>query len=143
MAFLGNLVKVFPGLASRPLHITGESYAGMYIVSACAHQSGRRPLVTDSRSTAVYLEGILPNGKPARQDREHCNWRRYPHRCCYMGSSSNGRLAFNLVSNSAEQFLGAAEFHRNLPAANRLRPRSVSILQGAVRRLNSPYMTAH
>ncbi|TEB36635.1 alpha/beta-hydrolase [Coprinellus micaceus] len=31
MAFLGNLVKVFPGLASRPLHITGESYAGMYI----------------------------------------------------------------------------------------------------------------
>ena len=33
MEFLRNLVKVFPSLASRPLHITGESYAGMYIVS--------------------------------------------------------------------------------------------------------------
>ncbi|KAJ3509235.1 hypothetical protein NMY22_g16359 [Coprinellus aureogranulatus] len=31
MEFLRNLVKVFPGLASRPLHITGESYAGTYI----------------------------------------------------------------------------------------------------------------
>lgn len=29
--FLDNLVKVFPGLAKRPLHLTGESYAGMYI----------------------------------------------------------------------------------------------------------------
>ncbi|KAJ3505493.1 hypothetical protein NMY22_g17567 [Coprinellus aureogranulatus] len=29
--FLRNLVKVFPSLASRPLHIAGESYAGMYI----------------------------------------------------------------------------------------------------------------
>ncbi|OAX36451.1 alpha/beta-hydrolase [Rhizopogon vinicolor AM-OR11-026] len=29
--FLENLVKVFPGLAKRPLHLMGESYAGMYI----------------------------------------------------------------------------------------------------------------
>jgi carboxypeptidase D len=29
--FLENLVKVFPSLAKRPLHITGESYAGTYI----------------------------------------------------------------------------------------------------------------
>ncbi|CAK5267227.1 unnamed protein product [Mycena citricolor] len=29
--FLGNLVKVFPELAHRPLHLTGESYAGVYI----------------------------------------------------------------------------------------------------------------
>ncbi|CAK5283248.1 unnamed protein product [Mycena citricolor] len=31
MGFLGNLVKVFPELAHRPLHLTGESYAGVYI----------------------------------------------------------------------------------------------------------------
>jgi carboxypeptidase C (cathepsin A) len=31
--FLANLVKVFPSLAKRPLHLTGESYAGTYIVS--------------------------------------------------------------------------------------------------------------
>ncbi|KAF9244678.1 alpha beta-hydrolase [Melanogaster broomeanus] len=31
MGFLENLVKVFPSLARRPLHLTGESYAGMYI----------------------------------------------------------------------------------------------------------------
>ncbi|KAI0798571.1 Alpha/Beta hydrolase protein [Irpex lacteus] len=29
--FLANLVKVFPALKTRPLHLTGESYAGMYI----------------------------------------------------------------------------------------------------------------
>ncbi|KAI0773268.1 Alpha/Beta hydrolase protein [Trametes elegans] len=31
MGFLANLVKVFPSLAKRPLHLTGESYAGVYI----------------------------------------------------------------------------------------------------------------
>ncbi|KAF6761653.1 Alpha/Beta hydrolase protein [Ephemerocybe angulata] len=31
MGFLSNLVKVFPSLKTRPLHLTGESYAGMYI----------------------------------------------------------------------------------------------------------------
>jgi hypothetical protein len=33
LGFLSNLVKVFPSLARRPLYLTGESYAGMYIVS--------------------------------------------------------------------------------------------------------------
>ncbi|KAH9951054.1 alpha/beta-hydrolase [Amylocystis lapponica] len=32
MGFLENLVKVFPSLKSRPLYLTGESYAGTYIV---------------------------------------------------------------------------------------------------------------
>ena len=31
--FLSNLVKVFPSLATRPLVIAGESYAGTWIVS--------------------------------------------------------------------------------------------------------------
>uniref|UniRef100_A0A0W0G8I5 Carboxypeptidase n=1 Tax=Moniliophthora roreri TaxID=221103 RepID=A0A0W0G8I5_MONRR len=31
MGFLGNLVKVFPNLAGRPLYLSGESYAGTYI----------------------------------------------------------------------------------------------------------------
>ena len=31
--FLGNLVKIFPNLATRPLLLTGESYAGTYIVT--------------------------------------------------------------------------------------------------------------
>lgn len=31
--FLENLVKVFPSLKTRPLYLTGESYAGTYIVS--------------------------------------------------------------------------------------------------------------
>ncbi|KIM53415.1 hypothetical protein SCLCIDRAFT_31895 [Scleroderma citrinum Foug A] len=31
MGFLENFVKVFPQLAKRPLYLTGESYAGMYI----------------------------------------------------------------------------------------------------------------
>jgi len=32
--FVSNLVKVFPSLATRPLHLTGESYAGTYIVKS-------------------------------------------------------------------------------------------------------------
>ncbi|KAF8433226.1 alpha/beta-hydrolase [Boletus edulis BED1] len=31
MGFLENFVRVFPNLARRPLHLSGESYAGMYI----------------------------------------------------------------------------------------------------------------
>ena len=34
MGFLENFVKVFPNLATRPLYLTGESYAGTYIVGA-------------------------------------------------------------------------------------------------------------
>lgn len=33
MNFLSNLVKIFPSLKTRPLYLTGESYAGTYIVS--------------------------------------------------------------------------------------------------------------
>lgn len=42
--FLANLVRVFPSLKSRPLHLTGESYAGTYIVSGHAKCLGTRLL---------------------------------------------------------------------------------------------------
>ena len=32
LGFLGNLVKVFPSLATRPLFLAGESYAGRWVV---------------------------------------------------------------------------------------------------------------
>lgn len=32
LGFLSNLVKIFPSLATRPLYLMGESYAGTYIV---------------------------------------------------------------------------------------------------------------
>ena len=32
LGFLSNLVKVFPSLAKRPFYLTGESYAGHFIV---------------------------------------------------------------------------------------------------------------
>jgi len=40
LAFLSNLVKVFPGLAKRPLHLMGESYAGRYIPYIAKHYFG-------------------------------------------------------------------------------------------------------
>nr|VWO99735.1 Cyanate hydratase (Cyanase) (EC (Cyanate hydrolase) (Cyanate lyase) [Ganoderma boninense] len=37
VGFLSNLVKVFPSLATRPLFLTGESYAGTYIPYITKH----------------------------------------------------------------------------------------------------------
>ncbi|KAI0672407.1 alpha/beta-hydrolase [Trametes maxima] len=37
LGFLSNLVKVFPSLATRPLYLTGESYAGTYIPYIVKH----------------------------------------------------------------------------------------------------------
>jgi carboxypeptidase D len=37
--FVSNLVKIFPSLASRPLYLTGESYAGTYIVRTILESS--------------------------------------------------------------------------------------------------------
>ncbi|KAK7691074.1 hypothetical protein QCA50_006177 [Cerrena zonata] len=37
VGFLSNLVKVFPSLATRPLYLTGESYAGTYIPYITKH----------------------------------------------------------------------------------------------------------
>jgi len=65
MGFLANLVKVFPSLAMRPLHITGESYAGVYIVR-------RVPsfilLVSRQMLTALYNEGLFRTQESAGQN---------------------------------------------------------------------------
>ncbi|OBZ72405.1 putative serine carboxypeptidase CPVL [Grifola frondosa] len=37
LGFLANLVKIFPSLATRPLYLTGESYAGTYIPYITKH----------------------------------------------------------------------------------------------------------
>ncbi|KAI0349727.1 alpha/beta-hydrolase [Trametes cingulata] len=46
LGFLSNLVSVFPSLATRPLYLTGESYAGTFIPYIAKHifQSGSPPV---------------------------------------------------------------------------------------------------
>ncbi|KAK7001471.1 Alpha/beta-hydrolase [Favolaschia claudopus] len=46
VGFLSNLVKVFPSLATRPLFLTGESYAGTYIPYITKHifQTAKPPV---------------------------------------------------------------------------------------------------
>ena len=58
MGFLDNFVKVFPNLASRPLYITGESYAGMYIVSTTPFRHGLRLIP----SPALHHKSLLRDG---------------------------------------------------------------------------------
>jgi len=59
MGFLENFVKVFPHLAKRPLYLTGESYAGMYIVSDPHYRSA--PFVTCF--AAIHHQGLFRNGE--------------------------------------------------------------------------------
>jgi carboxypeptidase D len=50
LGFLANLVKVFPALAKRPLVLSGESYAGMYIPYIMkAYFNSKNPPVTISK----------------------------------------------------------------------------------------------
>ena len=37
LGFLGNLVKVFPGLKTRPLHLVSESFGGRFVVRPLFH----------------------------------------------------------------------------------------------------------
>ena len=37
LGFLANLVKVFPGLKTRPLHLASESYGGKFVVRYLSH----------------------------------------------------------------------------------------------------------
>jgi carboxypeptidase D len=49
---VSNLVKVFPSLANRPLHLTGESYAGAYIVSVIV---SHHPLTHSCHAIQPYI----------------------------------------------------------------------------------------
>ncbi|OCH94794.1 alpha/beta-hydrolase [Obba rivulosa] len=53
LGFLTNLVHIFPGLATRPLYLTGESYAGTYIpyITKAIFQSANPPV--NLRSIAI------------------------------------------------------------------------------------------
>jgi carboxypeptidase D len=56
-----NLVKVFPSLARRPLHLTGESYAGTYIVSSFGRAYDYHTLI---RSQPYIMKGYFSMSKP-------------------------------------------------------------------------------
>jgi carboxypeptidase C (cathepsin A) len=64
MGFLANLVKVFPSLAKRPLHLIGESYAGVYIVRHVL--SLIRIHLILSLVAAVYNKGLFRTPESAR-----------------------------------------------------------------------------
>jgi len=71
--FLSNLlVKVFPSLATRPLHITGESYAGQYIARLLFHGGNSHLLWT---CIAVHPQGLLRPGITTCRHCKVCNRR--------------------------------------------------------------------
>ncbi|KAI8990743.1 alpha/beta-hydrolase [Trametes punicea] len=53
LGFLSNLVKVFPSLATRPLYLTGESYAGTYIPYIAKHLFAQQPSIVNLRKIAI------------------------------------------------------------------------------------------
>ena len=72
--FLGNLVKIFPGLATRPLLLTGESYAGTYIVILLSFLHVNC-LIT-LRITAIYREDHIFRPRAACEAGKDCHWKR-------------------------------------------------------------------
>lgn len=69
MGFLENLVKVFPSLRERPLILTGESYAGTYIVSCVYSVISVR---CSDNSTAVHHEDLFQHEKPTCESQQVC-----------------------------------------------------------------------
>lgn len=74
LGFLSNLVKIFPSLATRPLYITGESYAGFWIVSR------HFPLVVYYTGSPCFLSAIhhesdFQFSQSSCATCEDCNWK--------------------------------------------------------------------
>ena len=71
-----NLVSVFPSLATRPLYLIGESYAGTFVVSgisySCSLWTGELTdvIVLYSQAALLHLE---PSGQSAQGD----HWERH------------------------------------------------------------------
>ncbi|KAI0327526.1 alpha/beta-hydrolase [Cubamyces sp. BRFM 1775] len=53
LGFLRNLVKIFPSLATRPLYLTGESYAGTYIPYIVKHLFAQEKSPVNLRKFAI------------------------------------------------------------------------------------------
>lgn len=56
IGFLSNLVKIFPSLATRPLYLAGEDYAGVYISYIS------KALLATSNPPAVLQKIVIGNG---------------------------------------------------------------------------------
>lgn len=72
MNFLVNLVKVFPNLKTRPLHLTGESYAGTYIVSNATQKYVRNAAYTQL-GLALHHQSILWHAGSTGQLVKNCD----------------------------------------------------------------------
>ena len=125
MNFLANLVKVFPSLKTRPLHLTGESYAGTYIVRPML-RVGMRLMLT-IYITAVHYQSIFRDGGPAGQlikdrHRRWLHWKRLRVRAATHGKTVCRQEQIQILDGSY-----LAHSHRDLPAADRIRPRCLPI----------------
>lgn len=72
--FLRNLVKIFPGLATRPLLLTGESYAGTYIVTPLSYS--RVNWLMTLRMTAIHHKDHIFYSRATCEANEDCHWKR-------------------------------------------------------------------
>ena len=64
VGFLENLVKVFPSLATRPFYLTGESYAGRYIVSFATKQFS---FISFRNMSDIYCQSAVLHVQPPSQ----------------------------------------------------------------------------
>lgn len=76
VGFLSNLVKVFPSLATRPLYLTGESYAGRYIVRMPSKHIERQYSHTFAALHCSSTILVIITSSEARQNRcrQSCIW---------------------------------------------------------------------
>lgn len=130
MGFLSNLVKVFPSLKTRPLYVTGESYAGTYIVRPLVPYS---PLHADLSIQPYIMKTYFGLTDPP------VNIAKFA-----IGDGTVGSFeVFELLPTvSKAAYLTRAfyidhvftgDYHRDIPPAHWVRPSSIRVLPRAVR----------